>query len=39
MSPRAGETRYLLAGAYYRMAFTEWGDPQAPALVCVHGLT
>ncbi len=37
--PRQGETRYLLAGAYYRMALTEWGDPQAPALVCVHGLT
>ena len=39
MVPRPGETRYLLAGAYYRMAHTAWGDPAAPAVVCVHGLT
>ena len=36
---RHGEVRYLLAGAFRRMAFTEWGDPAAPAVVCVHGLT
>jgi len=23
----------------HRMAYREWGDPQAPVLVCVHGLT
>lgn len=39
MVPRPGETRYLLAGAYYRMAHTAWGDPNAPAVLCVHGLT
>lgn len=37
--PREGETRYLLAGAYYRMAHMEWGDPGRETLVCVHGLT
>jgi len=37
--PRPGETRYLLAGAYYRMAHTAWGDPAAPTVLCVHGLT
>lgn len=37
--PREGETRYLLAGAYYRMAHVAWGEPDAPTIVCVHGLT
>ena len=37
--PREGETRYLLAGAYYRMAHVAWGEPDAPPIVCVHGLT
>lgn len=37
--PRSGETRYVLNGAYYRMAHTAWGDPAAPTVVCVHGLT
>lgn len=31
--------RYLLGGAFYRMAYTDWGDPGAPAVLCVHGLT
>ncbi len=39
MVPRPGETRYLLAGAYYRMAHTAWGDPTTPTVLCVHGLT
>ncbi len=40
MEPRAGEIRYLLAGAFRRMAYVEWGDPAAEdVLVCVHGLT
>lgn len=39
MVPRPGETRYLLNGAYYRLAHTAWGDPGAPAILCVHGLT
>jgi pimeloyl-ACP methyl ester carboxylesterase len=37
--PRSGAVRYLLAGAFHRMAFVAWGDPAAPAVVCVHGLT
>jgi pimeloyl-ACP methyl ester carboxylesterase len=31
--------RYLLGGAFHRMAYTAWGDPASPVLVCVHGLT
>jgi pimeloyl-ACP methyl ester carboxylesterase len=37
--PRAGEVRYLLAGAFRSMAYVEWGAPDAPVLLCVHGLT
>ncbi len=37
--PRNGSIRYLLGGAFRRMAFVEWGDPDAPAVLCVHGLT
>lgn len=37
--PRRGEVRYLLAGAFYRMAFWEWGAAEAPVVLCVHGLT
>lgn len=33
------EIRYLLAGAFFRMSYTEWGAPDAPVVVCVHGLT
>lgn len=39
MQPRPGATRYLLAGAFRVMAHVEWGPPDAPAVVCVHGLT
>lgn len=31
--------RYLLGGAFHRMAYTEWGDPDAPPVLCVHGVT
>lgn len=34
-----GATSYLLSGAFYRMAHVAWGDPSAPTVVCVHGLT
>ncbi len=34
-----GEVRYLLHGRFHRMAWVESGDPQAPPVVCVHGLT
>jgi pimeloyl-ACP methyl ester carboxylesterase len=37
--PRAGAVRYILANAFYRMAYVEWGGPTAPPVVCVHGLT
>jgi pimeloyl-ACP methyl ester carboxylesterase len=30
---------YLLAGRFYRLAFTSWGDPSLPSVVCVHGLS
>jgi pimeloyl-ACP methyl ester carboxylesterase len=30
---------YWLGGRFYRMAFEAWGDPAAPVVVCVHGLT
>ncbi len=30
---------YALAGAFHRLAWVEWGDEAAPAVVCVHGLT
>lgn len=39
MAPRAGSVRYLLAGGFHRLAFEEWGDPEAPPVVCVHGLS
>jgi pimeloyl-ACP methyl ester carboxylesterase len=39
MKPRSGSIPYLLAGSFHRLAFDEWGDADAPAVVCVHGLT
>jgi pimeloyl-ACP methyl ester carboxylesterase len=39
MKARAGSIPYLLAGAFHRLAFEEWGDAGAPPVVCVHGLT
>jgi pimeloyl-ACP methyl ester carboxylesterase len=39
MAARAGSIPYLLSGKFYRLAFEEWGDPAAPPVVCVHGLT
>jgi pimeloyl-ACP methyl ester carboxylesterase len=37
--PTVRWVRYLLAGQFHRMAFDDWGDPDAPVVVCVHGLT
>jgi pimeloyl-ACP methyl ester carboxylesterase len=34
-----GSIPYLLAGKFHRLAFEEWGDPDASPIVCVHGLT
>jgi pimeloyl-ACP methyl ester carboxylesterase len=39
MPARAGSIPYLLAGAFHRLGFEEWGDANAPVVVCVHGLT
>jgi pimeloyl-ACP methyl ester carboxylesterase len=30
---------YLLGADFHRLAFVEFGNPAAPAVVCVHGLT
>jgi len=38
-NPLQGEVRYLLDGAFYRMAYYEFGNPANPPVVCVHGLT
>jgi hypothetical protein len=39
MAPVAGSIRYLLGGGFHRLAFEAWGDPSAPPVLCVHGLT
>jgi pimeloyl-ACP methyl ester carboxylesterase len=36
---RAGSVHYLSGGAFHKLAFVEFGNPAAPAVVCVHGLT
>ncbi|MDE8348097.1 MAG: alpha/beta hydrolase [Acidocella sp.] len=36
---RAGSVQYLLGTAFYRLAYVEFGNPAAPAVLCVHGLT
>ncbi len=37
--PRAGSVPYLLGTSFRNMAYVEFGNPAAPAVVCVHGLT
>ncbi|WP_297489927.1 alpha/beta fold hydrolase [Acidocella sp.] len=36
---RTGSVNYLLGARFHKMAFVEFGNPAAPAVVCVHGLT
>lgn len=36
---RSGSVNYLFGTRFYKMAFVEFGNPAAPAVVCVHGLT
>ncbi len=36
---RSGSLAYLLGPAFHRLAYVEFGNPAAPAVVCVHGLT
>ena len=31
--------RGLSRAGFHRLHYTEWGDPEAPVIVCVHGLT
>lgn len=31
--------RYILNTAFFDMAYLEWGDPDAPPVICLHGLT
>lgn len=36
---RSGSVSYLLGTRFHKMAFAEFGNPAAPAVVCLHGLT
>jgi len=36
---RAHSVTYLLGTKFHRMAYVEFGNPAAPAVLCVHGLT
>ncbi len=39
MEPAHHTVRYLLGGRFRRMAYVAWGEPEAPPVLCVHGLT
>jgi pimeloyl-ACP methyl ester carboxylesterase len=39
MTPRQHSLRYLLAGGFQRLAWTEWGPPDGVPVICVHGVT
>jgi pimeloyl-ACP methyl ester carboxylesterase len=36
---RANSVTYLLGASFHKMAYVEFGNPAAPAVLCVHGLT
>jgi len=36
---RKNSLPYLLGTSFHRMAYVEFGNPAAPAVICVHGLT
>lgn len=36
---RSNTVTYLLGTKFYKMAYVEFGNPAAPAVLCVHGLT
>jgi pimeloyl-ACP methyl ester carboxylesterase len=36
---RANTVTYLLGTKFHKMAYVEFGNPAAPAVLCVHGLT
>jgi pimeloyl-ACP methyl ester carboxylesterase len=39
MTPRQHRLRYLLAGGFHSLAWTEWGPEDGVPVICVHGLT
>ena len=39
LGPRLGSVRYLLGPAFRSLAYAEWGEADAPLVLCVHGLT
>jgi len=39
MMARANSVTYLLGTKFHKMAYVEFGNPAAPAVLCVHGLT
>jgi pimeloyl-ACP methyl ester carboxylesterase len=39
MTPRQHRLRYLLAGGFHGLAWTEWGPAEGAPVICVHGLT
>ena len=39
MSPRQLRLRYLLAGGFHTLAWTEWGPEDGAPVLCCHGLT
>jgi pimeloyl-ACP methyl ester carboxylesterase len=36
---RVGSVPYLLGSSFHTMAYVEFGNPAAPAVLCIHGLT
>jgi pimeloyl-ACP methyl ester carboxylesterase len=39
MTPRQLRLRYLLAGGFHTLAWTEWGPQDGAPVICCHGLT
>lgn len=39
MTPRQLRLRYLLAGGFHTLAWTEWGPEDGAPVICCHGLT
>ena len=39
VEPRAGTVRSLSHHGHHRIAYRDWGEPSAPCVFCVHGLT
>jgi pimeloyl-ACP methyl ester carboxylesterase len=37
--PRSNTVTYLLGSKFHKLAYVEFGNPAAPAVLCVHGLT